>query len=235
MTNTKFNSYEPKARKRYRKGSFVLGILALLALLVTGYLAYRLLSVQEEEIVLEQVKIEVDRVADYDTPKPQQDEISNWTVPGDHPRFMSIEAIGLGKTRVETVGRNSQNAIDIPVNVWNAAWFNESAKPGASGAGMYDCHTFFGVGNGLCDNLKNIQQGNEVLIERGDGIKYYYSVVEVRELTVADANAYMGTLLSVPEGYNATQSISIITCSGNFNTTTQSSDKRIVVRAVLVR
>ena len=232
MTSTKFNE-QPPERSRLRDA--LLSLLVIVVVAVIGYLAYRLLSIHEEEIIIEEVSTIRDGGIDFNTPKPSQDDILNWMVSSDHPRFLSIAAIGLGKTRVETVGRNPQDAVDIPVNIWNAAWFNESALPGVTGTGLYDCHTFFGVGTGVCDNLKYLKYGDEIVIERGDGIKYTYSTVEVKNMTVGEANSYMNTLMSVPDGYGATQSISIITCAGNFNMSTQTSDRRLTIRAILVR
>ena len=106
---------------------------------------------------------------------------------------------------------------------------------GVAGAGVYNCHTFFGGGTGLCDNLRYIRDGDEIVIERGDGVKYTYRTVETRDMTVSEANAYMGTLMNVPDGYGIGQSISIITCAGNFDMASQTSDRRFTVRAILER
>jgi hypothetical protein len=211
-----------------------LALLVVAFLVVSGYLALRLAGVQEEGIVLEQVS--VDTTIDLHTPRPTKDEILNWQVPAEYPRFLSIEAIGLGRTRVESVGRTSTNKIDIPVNIWNAAWYNRSALPGTAGAGVYDCHTFFGSGvKGVCDDLKNLKNGDEIVIERGDGVKYVYKTVEIKNMAVEEANSYMHSLLSVPEGYGASQSITLITCAGNFSMETMTSDRRVTIRAILAR
>jgi hypothetical protein len=237
MTNTKFD-FEGEQRGRSKLAVGVLVGLIVAVLAVAGYLVFRIVGVKEDEIVIEPVTVSEESQTEagyFDVPPPTQEEVLVWEVPSDQPRFMSIKAIGLDKVRVEAVGRNAQNAVDIPANVWNAAWFRESAKPGAAGAGLYDCHTFFGVGSGLCDNLGKLSDGDEIVIERGDGIKYVYGVVEIRDLSVREANEYMGTLLKVPEGQGATQSISIVTCAGNYDTGAQTADRRVTVRAVLVR
>ena len=234
MTNTNFSSFHPP-RSASRRANVVLISLILFVLAITGYVTYRLINVKEGEAVdTKPVATTEVRQANLDDPKPTQDDISTWIVPDDHPRFISIDTIGMGKTRVESVGRNANNQIDIPHNIWNAAWFDESALPGVAGAGLYDCHTFFGIGYGLCNNLVNLKNGDKIVVERGDGIKYVYSTVEVKDLSLDEANAYVETLLKVPTGYGATQSISIITCTGNFDMNTQSADRRLTVRAILV-
>jgi hypothetical protein len=203
----------------------------ILVLIVIGYFVWGLLLGVREEHIVEQQPTGSETI--YDTPPPSDEEVANWTVEPDRPRYMTIPAIGMHNARVEALGLVADSdQLAAPDNIWNVGWYINSAKPGVNGTGLYDCHTFFNADGGLCDAMPNAAvSGTEITIERGDGAKLVYGVVENKTMTVEEANEYMSILLQPPAG--AKQSISIITCSGKYNLQTQTSSHRTVIRAIL--
>ena len=62
---------------------------------------------------------------------PVSDEdIDKYTVSANNPRYISIPALGVGKTRVMTVGLTKLNTLAMPRNINDAGWYDKSATPG---------------------------------------------------------------------------------------------------------
>jgi hypothetical protein len=69
------------------------------------------------------------------------------------------------------------------------------------------------------------------MIERGDGKKFTYRVVEDKTESLADTNSTGMSRLFQPYD-NTKQGLSLITCGGNWSPHRQLFDKRILVRSV---
>lgn len=172
-------------------------------------------------------------VVDFSIPSPSEEEVNEWTVESYLPRYMSVPSLNITNARVESLGlKGDTNQIDDPYNVWNAAWYNESAQPGADGVGIYSCHTFFAPG-GLCDGFGELPLGTEITIERGDGAVFTYQIVENITMTKAEADDYMATLFELPNIDNARQGISLITCAGEYDVNSGIASHRTMVRTIL--
>jgi hypothetical protein len=211
-----------------RKSNLAIVIVIFLTVSILGFLSWSALNQKTELFEIQGIS---QTNIDVNTPEPTAQEVVEWTVPADQPRYMSIAAIDMNNARVEALGvKPNTTQMDDPDNPWNVGWYNQSAKPGTDGVGVYDCHTFFGVNYGLCNNLGWLSAGSEIVVERGDGVKIVYETIEVKTMTVSAANEYMNTLFTVPAG--ASEALSLITCSGTFNNVTQTSDLRTTVRAV---
>jgi hypothetical protein len=224
-----------KAKKpaRSKLGLVLSAIFLTMIIAALGVLIWLFLNKETDFFTFEVQDVAQTNI-DVNTPEPSETEIVEWKVPASQPRYMTIASVGMNKVRVESLGvKAGTNQMDDPANPWNVGWYNKSAKPGAKGAGVYDCHTFFGVSRGLCNKLGQLKLNSNIVIERGDGKIFTYKTIEVSNMSVAEANEYMNVLFTVPAG--AQEVISIITCSGNFDSASQTSDQRTIVRAILTK
>lgn len=159
-----------------------------------------------------------------------QEAKAAYTAPADQPRYITIPAINVN-ARVMSVGVNSKGNIDTPSNLNDTAWYDGSAKPGQEGQVFIDGHTSFSnTINAAFNDLPKLREGNQIVVETGNGTKYTYKVTTVKTV---DANKVdMGEALNPPVG--AKKGLTLMTCTGTFNYRTQTADKRLVVYAVQI-
>lgn len=200
-------------------------------LIFAGYYMYRWYTVGDRPPL---IPLPASAYADSsvdETPVASSD-IDNYTVPPTHPRYISIPALNVDKARVKVVGLTKNNILEMPQNIHDTAWYDKSAFPGQGyGAVLIDGHGS-GVGNhGVFINLDKLKNGDEIVIERGDGIKITYIVVENRTESLKDANTTGMKRLLTPFD-TAKEGLGLITNAGNWVPRDKVFDKRILVRAV---
>lgn len=163
---------------------------------------------------------------------PLQKDVDSYSVPPAHPRYIDIPALDIARSRVQPLGLTKKNALDTPRNLSDSGWYTKSSYPGqGSGVVMIDGHSGGLSRNGVFVNLDKLQNGDAITIERGDGKRFAYRVVERRSESLAETNATGMARLFQP--YEPTkEGLSLITCGGNWNPRQQVFDKRILVRAV---
>ena len=160
-------------------------------------------------------------------------DIDNYTVPASHPRYISIPALGIDKTRVQTVGLTASHVLDTPKNISDTAWYTQSATPGQGyGEVVIDGHNGGISRDGVFAHLDNLKDDDEIIITRGDGKEIRYKVVENRTESLKDVNATGMQRLMTP--YDTTkEGLGLITCAGNWVPRDKVFDERILVRAVV--
>ena len=176
-------------------------------------------EVQEEEEEL----IEVE---------PTEQEVREYTVAADRPRYLTIKKIGVNRTRVLAMGVNSKGELDTPRNIYDVGWYESSGKPGQGGTLIIDGHNGGPHAYGILKRLPDLAVGDLVTVERGDGAIYNYSVVENVEVALDQANAYMSTAAQSPE--SGRESLTLISCTGEWSQQQETYLSRQFARAVLV-
>lgn len=194
-----------------------------------GFKGNQSVAVQAKVLAESAAQNEDDKPVDngnYDETEPPKD-MSTYKVAADMPRFLSIPDVGV-MARIKRVGTNADNVINAPKNVFDVGWYEGSSKPGESGVIFLDGHVSGPTKGGIFWNLKKIETGDTITIERGDGQKFKFKVA-AKELF--EANAVDMTKVLSP--YDKTKKgLNIMTCNGKFNVKTQTYDKRFVVYAV---
>lgn len=156
--------------------------------------------------------------------KPSQGEIDNYKVAPDLPRYISIPAIHVGKTRIFGLGIRD-GKITSPNNIYDAGWYNNSAKPGQEGAMFIFGHVSSWTTNGIFHDLKKLKSGDQVTIARGDNKTLTYKVVKTK-IYKAD-NVNMNEVLSpIVAG---TKGLNLMTCTGQIVKGTSEFKERLVV------
>jgi LPXTG-site transpeptidase (sortase) family protein len=155
------------------------------------------------------------------------DSINNYKVAGDLPRLLRIPKIGV-LARVKRLGVNANNELKTPANVFDTGWYDGSAKPGESGAILIDGHVSGPNKYGIFYRLGNLQVGDKIQIERGDGTQFSYHVVKTQayDYDKVDMAAAMRSVEPGKPGLN------LITCSGRYDVRNNRFEQRLMVFAV---
>lgn len=163
---------------------------------------------------------------------PTEEEVYEYTVPADHPRFLTIESLGIYDARILVMGIRSDESLDTPNNIFDVGWYEGSNKPGEGGTMLIDGHNGGPHVRGVFKKLPDLAIGEIIKVERGDGLFYNYRVVENEEISLEKANAYMSVAMRSPE--KGKESLTLITCSGEWSDEQRTYLSRQFVRAVLV-
>lgn len=210
---------------------FVLALVAI-GLIVAGYYGYMWYTKGEQPPV---VPLPAQAKADptIDERPVIADQVASYTVPATHPRYLSIESLGIEKVRVMSVGLTKNNVLDTPKNINDTAWYNKSVTPGSgSGAVVIDGHNGGITKDGVFAKLAELKIGSDITIQRGDKKQLTYVVKSNETMSLQKANTtgmrdMMQSIDPTKEG------LSLITCAGNWVPRDKVFDKRVMVRAVL--
>lgn len=163
-------------------------------------------------------------------PEPGEIDPATYKVAAYKPRFISLPSLGLNNIPVTEVGWvDGKNQLASPVSTRVAGWFYRSAIPGEKGPAIINAHGG-DLGTGIFKTLPKIKNGDEIIIEMGDGRKFSYYVGEIVFAKLgAEANDYMNTAFKslVP----GKPSLTLITCTGTWLPDLQTYDQRLFVRA----
>lgn len=222
--------YIPYKRDYHIK--FILGLLITVAMIsAIGWFGYKWFTTGEKPPV---VPLPASAMADpsIDESRVTLADINNYKVPASHPRYISIPALNVEKARVQNVGLTKSNTVDTPKNIADAAWYNKSALPGQGfGAVLIDGHNGGITRDGIFARLDQLKKGDEIVIERGDGKKIRYNVMENKIETLKEANTSGMKRLLTPFD-SGKEGLGLITCAGNWVPRDKVFDKRIMIRAV---
>ncbi|MCL2037960.1 class F sortase [Candidatus Saccharibacteria bacterium] len=247
MAQTEKSSQGKSPRNRSRL-KLVLILISLGAGLAAGYFLvdhlnlFNLRDIRLERIRNEQVGI--------DENAPDKSGSPDCKAAPDDPRFLTIEAIGINQACVVPIGvlspdENGSQQLDAPKNYHDVGWYNCQINPVASNrcsqptrpgdgdtaiAAVLDGHSCTG-NNCIFDNVTKLKNGDQIVVERGDGKKIEYTVKEVSVVKLADVDMakMMRPIVSGVEGLN------LITCAGNWTARDSQGvvtmDKRVMVFA----
>jgi LPXTG-site transpeptidase (sortase) family protein len=161
--------------------------------------------------------------------KPAAQAVASYTVAPDLPKYIAIPAIKLANTRVRQLGLKN-NQIATPDNIYDAGWYNASAKPGQDGAMFIYGHVSSWQANGAFYNLKKLTAGDTITITRGDNATFTYKVVssKIYPKDDVDMNAVLAPVDASKPGLN------LMTCTGTVIKGTSEFSDRLVVFMSLV-
>lgn len=142
------------------------------------------------------------------------------------PDQFRIPALGIN-TSVETVGLRN-GLMDVPTNVWNVAWYKNSARPGETGNAVIAGHKDTVEGGAIFWDLGQLKAGDRVYISGPDGSELTFEVTEVQSYLSKDVP--MERIF----GPDSEKHLTLITCDGDFKRDQHTYDKRLVVFTKLV-
>lgn len=161
-------------------------------------------------------------------PDESQDNtpLSAYQVAPDMPRFIRISKIGV-EARVKPVGVKKNNQLDSPANIHDTGWYNGSSKPGEAGAALIDAHVSGPTKPGVFKNLKQLQFGDVIEIEKGNGQKVRFAVASTKLFDTKTADMASMMLSADPNK----PGLNLMTCAGQFDAKTNSYPQRLAVYA----
>ena len=164
--------------------------------------------------------------------EPTEQEVREYTVAPDRPRYLTVEKIGVKKARILPMGVNAEGELATPNNIFDVGWYEASGKPGQGGTMIIDGHNGGPHVLGVFKSLPNLANGDIITVERGDGVIYKYKVVENKAVPLSESDAYMAVAARSPEP--GKESVTLISCTGEWSQQQGTYLSRQFTRAVLV-
>lgn len=142
------------------------------------------------------------------------------------PARLRIPALGID-TAVEETGTFKGN-MDVPDNIWEAAWLKTGPRPGDRGNAVIAGHKDSTRGTAIFWDLGKLKAGDRVYVSDQYGWELTFEVTEVQ--SYAREAAPLDRIFG-PGNENR---LNLITCDGNFQSDQLTYDKRLVVFTRLV-
>ncbi len=158
-----------------------------------------------------------------------EEQRTSYKVLSNYPRYLTIEKLGIINARVLPMGENSKGQIQTPYNISDAGWYQESALPGTGKTAIIVGHNGGPNAQGIFKKINNLTSGDIITIEMGDGKKYNYRVYENYAVSLQDASKKMHLLQQSP--VRGTESISLISCTGEYSLSQKTYLSRQFLRA----
>ena len=207
----------------------VAGILIVigLALVVYGSLAFmRQYQATHESRPLSLGKVVTESASQPDE-TPPSDDCMLQTVAERAPHILTIPDIGVDSC-VQQVGNDPSGTIAAPSNVHLAGWYVNSVAPGEKGVSLVDGHVSGRYSEAIFKNLGKLTPGSIISVQRGNGQTVKFAVVDVASYP---SDQVMKVLFEQLEGVDS--QLTLITCGGVFDKSSQTYADRVVVRAKL--
>jgi sortase (surface protein transpeptidase) len=143
--------------------------------------------------------------------------------PNTSPLLASLRIPSIGViAKVEVVGLTDKDQIDVPKNVNDVGWYENSVAPGLPGDAVIDGHLDWYTGPAVFWRLPRLTPGAVIEVNYRDGAVVKFQVYSM--LTVAYDQPPAGLLAE-----SGAPRLSLITCAGSWDGSQYS--KRLVVEA----
>jgi hypothetical protein len=145
-------------------------------------------------------------------------------LPHPPPVQLRIPSIGVTSGFV-ALGLKSDGALEVPHAADVVGWYRDAPTPGERGPAVVTAHVDWRHQRGVFHDLGRLTPGDEVTIDRADGVVVMFRVIRVAE--------YRKTRFPTDEVYGSTDGaeLRMITCGGRFDGNTHSYENNIVVFA----
>lgn len=177
--------------------------------------------------------VETIEIEELEEDEPTEQQVSTYTVPADRPRYLHIPTLELYNVRIIGVGVDASGALATPRNIHDVGWYTSSGKPGEGKTMVIDGHNGGPTKQGVFKKIPQLKEGDQFVIERGDGVKYTFSVYDNVTVPLEEANKYMVKAMHSP--VSGTESVTLITCTGEWSQTRGTYLSRQFLRAILVK
>jgi hypothetical protein len=123
---------------------------------------------------------------------------------------------------VEGVGVNRSRVMNLPVNAWNAGWYNGSPIPGAPGDAVIEGHAGYPGQPMIFGRLSELRAGDQIVVVLADKSRRLFLVVSMSSVPVGVTPAGMAEI-------GGPARLTLITCTGSFDANSFSYSQRLVV------
>lgn len=120
-----------------------------------------------------------------------------------------------------------------PSGPWVVAWYRQTSTLGEQGNVVLAGHVdFWDVGPSVFFNVRDLTEGDEIVLTGENGRTYTYAVDWVETFMLEDLTE--GGVLQEVTGHTDTRSVTLITCGGEFDYVNGEYLSRMVVRGTFV-
>lgn len=151
-----------------------------------------------------------------------------WKGTDRDPKRLEVPALGINAF-IQNVGVDQNREVAVPNNVHLAGWYVRSQLPGERGLSVIAGHVDGRTVPGVFSALKDSKVGQDISVEFGDGRRQQFVVRDVRTVTEADATAVLFS-----QDPQITRQLTLVTCTGTFDSRTNRYDERVLVIAEAV-
>ncbi len=145
------------------------------------------------------------------------------------PKRLIIQKIGV-TAKVESVGLDAEEKMDIPKNVQNVAWYNLGVKPGELGNAVIDGHYDTATGApAVFYSITKLKSGDILKVTDENDKEYIFSITRTQ--------TYDFDKIPISEifGPSAIARLNLITCGGVWDKKNKNYLKRIVVYSEIAK
>jgi sortase (surface protein transpeptidase) len=136
---------------------------------------------------------------------------------------LRIPSIGVDTRQLSELGQTEDRRLEVPRDATTVGHYAGGAAPGERGPAIYASHVNYrGVDGGFA-RLADVEAGDQVLIEREDGVTVVYAVDRVDEV---DKNAFPTAQVYGP---TTGAELRLITCGGAFDPDVRSYEDNVIV------
>lgn len=145
---------------------------------------------------------------------------------GLEPARVRIPAIGVDASVIE-LGQQDDGTLETPEDFSETGWWQGGPRPGQLGAAVIAGHVDSTSGPAVFYDLRNLRQGDEIVVEGVDGGTVTFTVDHLEQ------HAKDEFPTSAVYGYTRDPTLRLVTCGGQFDRSLRSYTDNIVVFADL--
>ncbi len=125
---------------------------------------------------------------------------------------------------VEKVGVDQFGVMKLPVNAWNAGWFEWGPVPGAPGDAVIEGHSGYPGKPLIFGKLATLRPGDRIVVVLSDGSRRLFIVVSMKSVPAGSFPPGLADPYGPPR-------LTLVTCTGKFDKQSYESPDRLMVEA----
>jgi Sortase domain len=125
---------------------------------------------------------------------------------------------------VEKVGADQAGVLALPVNAWNAGWFEWGPVPGAPGDAVIEGHAGYPRHPMIFGKVATLRPGDRIVVVLADGSHRLFLVVSMRSVPADSAPSGLADPYGPPR-------LTLVTCTGHFDKKSYWYSERLLVEA----
>lgn len=144
------------------------------------------------------------------------------------PKYLRIPEININ-ANIQYVGVARSGNMAVPTNYTDVGWYKYGTLPGEKGSAVMAGHVDNSLGmDGVFKHLDELEPGDDVYVERGDGTKLHYKVVR------KDIYPYNAGPVAEIFSRDDDEWLNLITCTGEWVPEARTNSLRLVIFTKLV-
>jgi hypothetical protein len=125
---------------------------------------------------------------------------------------------------VEKVGVDESGTLLLPVNAWNAGWYEWGPVPSARGDAVIEGHAGYPGKPMIFGKLATLRPGDQIIVVLADGSRRLFLVVSMRSVPAGSAPSGLADPSGPPR-------LTLVTCTGHFDKKSYWYSERLLVEA----